>query len=122
MALTNTEKMTEHFDFGSASTDFKPTPKRTIQRELKGEIIDQQKEIDAFEQAKGWSKKPKVDMSVYEFQSIVLDPEKQHDNDMLSQLLNNEKYIISYYKDNWTPQGTYRAFIIYGKKKEEPKQ
>jgi hypothetical protein len=118
MAYTNTEKATEHFDFGTASSDFRPQPKRSIQRELKGEILDQQKTVDAFEQAKGWAKKPKMDLSIYEFHNIVLDPEKQHDGEMLSRLLNDDKYVISYYKDNWTPQGSYRVFVIYGKKKE----
>jgi hypothetical protein len=122
MASINKETRTEHFDFGIASADFKTsTPKRNVQREIKGEVLDKDKTIDAFEEARGFGRKPKVDMAQYEFKTIVLDPEKQHDNDMLSMLLNDEKYIITYYKDNWTPQGTYRVFVIYGKKKQDEK-
>lgn len=118
MASINTE--TEHFSFGIASGDLKPTHKRNVQREVKGgDILDQQSTIDAFEMSKGILRKPKVDMAEFQFQNIVLDPEKDVDNKMLNQLLNDDKYMITYYKDNWTPQGTYRVFVIYGKKKKD---
>lgn len=94
-------------------------PGRNVQRELKGEALDVKETIDAFEQAKGIIRKPKVDLSQYEYQNIVLDPEKENDGKLLNQLLNSDKYIITYFKDNWTPQGSYRVFVIYGKKKDQ---
>jgi hypothetical protein len=111
-------KETEHFTFGSTSADLR-TPRRNVQREIKGDFLDKEKTIDAFEQSKGFARKPKVDVTKFEFKTVILDPEKQHDNDLLNMLLNEDKYVITYYKDNWTPQGNYRVFIIYGKKKED---
>ena len=109
---------TEHFTFGSTSSDLR-TQKRNVQREIKGEFLDKDKTIDAFEQSRGFGRKPKTDVSKYEFKTVILDPEKQHDNDLMNMLLNDDKYVITYYKDNWTPQGNYRVFIIYGKKKSD---
>jgi hypothetical protein len=114
----HTEKETEHFLFGTRS-DMRRAPGRNVQRELKGEALDVKETIDAFEQAKGIIRKPKVDLSQYEYQNIVLDPEKENDGKLLNQLLNSDKYIITYFKDNWTPQGSYRVFVIYGKKKDQ---
>jgi hypothetical protein len=112
---------TEHYNFGSASSDVTRT-KRNVQRELKNELLDPQKEITAFEQAKGIIRKPRVDMADYEFNNIVLTPDNEKHGKLLNKLLNDPQYIISYYKDNWTPQGNYCVFIIYGKKKEKDEQ
>jgi hypothetical protein len=108
---------TEHFIFGRAGEV--PTSKRNVQAEVKGSKLDVEREIDAFELSRGIIRKPKTNLSEYAFNNIILDPEEQRDNEMLSKLLNDEKYLITYYKDNWTPQGTYRVFIIYGTKKEK---
>jgi hypothetical protein len=110
---------TEHYIFGS--TGERTKTRRNIQSEIKGEMLDPEKEIDAFETSRGILKKPKATMADYTFNNIVLDPEEQRDNDMLTQLLNSDKYVITYYKDNWTAQGSYRVFIIYGTKKEKTK-
>jgi hypothetical protein len=115
MALSNTA--TEHFIFGRTG-DISKT-KRNIQSEVKNSLLDVEKEIDAFELSRGIVRKPKTNMGDYNFKNVVLDPEQERDSDMLSMLLNDENYLITYYKDNWTPQGAYRVFIIYGTKKEK---
>jgi hypothetical protein len=114
--VSNHTVETEHFLYGHTSDV--PKTKRNIQSEIKGENLDVQREVDAFELSRGIVRKPKLNISEYIFNNIVLDPEEQKDNDMLTALLNSDKYLISYYKDNWTAQGTYRVFIIYGTKKE----
>lgn len=110
-------KGTEHFIFGQTGEVSKA--KRNIQTEVKNSLLDVEKEIDAFELSRGIVRKPKTNMADYNFKNIILDPEEERDNEMLSRLLNDEKYLITYWKDNWTPQGTYRVFIIYGTKKEK---
>jgi hypothetical protein len=119
MASPKIEKETEHFVFGAQSDVPRRKEARNPQREVRGEMLDVKATLDAFEEARGIIRKPKVDLSLYEYRNIVLDPEKEADSRMLNQLLNGEEYIINYYKDNWTPQGNYRIFVIYGKKKEK---
>jgi hypothetical protein len=121
MASIKKEFETDHYAFGIASVD-QPIPKRNVQRELKNELLDPEKEITAFEQAKGIIRKPKVNMGDYDFNNIIITPDKDKDRDLLNKLLNDPQYLISYYKDNWTPQGNYCIFIIYGKKKQNEQQ
>jgi len=118
------QKATEHFDFGSSLADvLVSSNKRNIRSEVSNKGFDPEMVIDAFEQAKGIKKRPSVTENDYQFKNIVLDPEQQKDQDMLNELMNNKKYMIALWKDTWTPQGSFRVFIIYGQKKEkeEPK-
>jgi hypothetical protein len=117
-------RATEHFDFGSSS--YEQTSNASVRRNVRNEVsnkgFDPEAVIDAYEQAKGIRKKPRAnDMSNYTFKNIILDPEQQKDQDMLNELMNNKKYMIISWKDTWTPQGTFRVFIIYGSKKDEKK-
>ena len=125
MDLSNLEKetrATEHFDFGMSSSDLSSSSKRNIKNEVNNKAFDPEKIIDAFEQAKGIRKRPNKDeISDYVFKNIILDPEQQKDQDMLNELMNNKKYLITLWKDTWTNQGSFRVFIIYGNKKEETK-
>ena len=124
MDLSNLEKTaraTEHFDFGSSAADLHVSAnRRNIRNEVTNKGFDPEAVIDAYEQAKGIKKRPKTaDVSDYTFKNIILDPEEQRDQDMLNELMNNKKYMITLWKDTWTTQGNYRVFIIYGSKKEE---
>lgn len=117
-------KATEHFDFGSSSFEQNSdsSKRRNVRNEVSNKSFDPETVIDAFEQSRGIRKKPKAqDMSNYTFKNIILDPEQQKDQEMLNELMNNKKYMIISWKDTWTPQGTFRAFIIYGSKKDENK-
>jgi hypothetical protein len=118
-------KATEHFDFGVSASDLSTSAskKRNVRNEITNKGFDPEVVIDAFEEAKGIKRKPRVhDMTEYVFKNIVLDPEKQFDQDMLNELMNNKKYMITLWKDTWTQQGTFRVFVVYGtrKDKEEP--
>jgi hypothetical protein len=115
---------TEHFDFGSSASDLRTSNKpRNIRSEVTNKGFDPEAVIDAFEHAKGIKRKSAAtDMADYVFKNIILDPEQQRDQDMLNELMNNKKYIISLWKDTWTTQGNFRVFIIYGSKKEKEKQ
>jgi hypothetical protein len=112
---------TEHFDFGSSAADLRTSSKaRNIRNEVTNKGFDPETVIDAFEHAKGIKRKTSAgDMTDYVFKNIILDPEQQRDQDMLNELMNNKKYLISLWKDTWTPQGSFRVFIIYGSKKEK---
>ena len=116
-------RATEHFDFGSSIQDVSyPAVKRNIRSEVANKGFDPEAVIDAFETFKGIKKKSKTPSLVeYTFKNIVLDPEQQADQDKLNELMNNKKYLIAHWKDTWTPQGNFRVFIIYGSKKEDPK-
>jgi hypothetical protein len=115
-------KATEHFDFGVSSSDLSASSKRNIKNEVSNKAFDPEKIIDAFEQAKGIKKRASKDeMADYVFKNIILDPEQQKDQDMLNELMNNKKYLITLWKDTWTTQGSFRVFIIYGSKKETAK-
>ena len=123
MDLPNTGieiRATEHFDFGSSAHDLASSgTKRNIRNEVNNKGFDPEAVIDAFEQAKGIKKRPKAtDTADYAFKNIILDPEQQKDQDMLNELMNNKKYLITLWKDTWTTQGNFRVFIIYGAKKE----
>ena len=119
-----TLKATEHFDFGSSASDLLVSnTKRSIRDEVTNKSFDPEAVIDAFERAKGIKKASKASATVdYVFKNIVLDPEQQRDQDMLNELMNNKKYMITLWKDTWTPQGNFRVFIIYGQKPEEEKK
>jgi hypothetical protein len=122
--LPSETRATEHFDFGSSSYEqnSSSSARRNVRNEVQNKGFDPEAVIDAYEQAKGIRKKPRAhDMSNYTFKNIILDPEQQKDQDMLNELMNNKKYMIISWKDTWTPQGTFRVFIIYGSKKEEKK-
>lgn len=112
---------TEHFDFGASAADLLTSSnKRNVRNEVTNKGFDPEAVIDAFETAKGIKKRPKAgDMSEFTFKNIILDPEQQRDQDMLNELMNNKKYMITLWKDTWTTQGSFRVFIIYGTKKEE---
>lgn len=120
--INEASRATEHFDFGSSSHEAISGGKasRNLKHELSGKAFDPETVIDAYEQAKGIKRKPKAtDLSNYEFKNVILDPEQQRDQDMLNELMNNKKYMIVSWKDTWTPQGTFRVFIIYGSKKQD---
>lgn len=118
---TRESKATEHFDFGESARDLLASDsKRNIRNEVSNKGFDPEAVIDAYEVAKGIKKRPRADdMSDYEFKNIILDPEQQRDQDMLNELMNNKKYMITMWKDTWTAQGNYRVFVIYGNKKEK---
>lgn len=114
---------TEHFDFGSPG-DLNVSRKgirRNVRNEVNNKDFDPQAVIDAFEIAKGIKRRPASDGTEgYVFKNIILDPETQKDQDMLNELLNNKRYLISLWKDTWTMQGSFRIFIVYGAKPEDP--
>lgn len=114
---------TEHFDFGSSAADLLATAgARNVRNEVTNKGFDPEAVIDAFEASKGIKKRPRAqDMSAFTFKNIILDPEQQRDQDMLNELMNNKKYMITLWKDTWTTQGSFRVFIIYGTKEEEKK-
>jgi hypothetical protein len=123
--LKREPRTTEHFDFGSSAGDLTTSTgkKRNIRDELSNKSFDPETVIDAYEIAKGIKKRPSITAETdYVFKNIVLDPEQQKDQDMLNELMNNKKYMITLWKDTWTAQGSFRVFIIYGAKKEEDKK
>jgi len=109
----------DYASFGTVYTDKTLRRDRNIRAEVTNKEFDPNKVIDAYEQSRGIKPRPTVDKNNFEFKSIVLDPEQDKDRDMLDMLLNDDKYVISLYKDNWTHHGSYRVFIIYGKRKEK---
>jgi len=115
-------KATEHFDFGASANDLMASGgrKRNVRSEITNKGFDPEVVIDAFEEAKGIKRRAKTtDMADYVFKNIVLDPEKQMDQDMLNELMNNKKYMIALWKDTWTQHGNFRVFVVYGTKKEK---
>jgi hypothetical protein len=115
-------KATEHFDFGSSASDLSTANrKRNVRNEVNNKGFDPEAVIDAFEIAKGIKKRSSLDSSEFVYKNIILDPEQQRDQDMLNELMNNKKYMITMWKDTWTTAGNYRVFIIYGSKKEDNK-
>ena len=118
----NNFKATEHFDFGASANDLMSSgnKKRNVRSEITNQGFDPEVVIDAFEQAKGIKRRPKAtEMTDYVFKNIVLDPEKQMDQDLLNELMNNKKYMIALWKDTWTQHGNFRVFVVYGTKKEK---
>lgn len=76
------------------------------------EMMDQQKTITAFEEAKGIVPKKTVTAKVL-MKSIMLDMDKPADRKLFEQMLNEERYKIVSMDKTWTAIGRYRAFVIY---------
>ena len=76
------------------------------------EVMDQQKVITAFEEAKGIIPKKNTQPKVL-MKSIMLDMDKPADRKLFEQMLNDEKYKIVSMDKTWTAIGRYRAFIVY---------
>ena len=76
------------------------------------EMMDQQKTITAFEEAKGIVPKKTVSAKVL-MKSIMLDMDKPADRKLFEQMLNEERYKIVSMDKTWTAIGRYRAFVIY---------
>jgi hypothetical protein len=54
--------------------------------------------------------------------NVLLYPVNENDKELLNSLLNDSKYTIQYFKDNWTAKGDYRVFVIYTEKVEDDKK
>ena len=111
---------TEHFDFGAEASDLSISKgkRRNIRGEVANKGFDPDSVIDAFERSKGIKRPSRNPTPTLTFKNIILNPDQQKDQDMLNELMNNDKYTIIQWKDTWTMQGSYRVFIIYGAKED----
>jgi hypothetical protein len=119
---SNSFKATEHFEFGSSAELTNSGRKRDIRAEVTNKnILDQSATLEAFEKSKGIIRAKPNDLSEYTFSNVILDPERQEDQDRLNKLLNDKDFVITLWKDTWTQLGSFRIFIVYGSKKpKEP--
>jgi len=75
-------------------------------------LMDPKKVIDNFEATHG-PKIKRTKLAKTLKKSIVLRPETPKDEKLLHQMMNGDKYAITYWKDTWTALGEYRVFVIY---------
>lgn len=71
----------------------------------------QDQTIDTFEKALGI--RPKQKKVNLKYKTRVFSPDYEKDASLLNELMNHPKYGIIYWKDNWTVEGLYKAFVIY---------
>lgn len=115
-------KATEHFDFGGIAEGTKIVGKknsRNVRQEVTNKPFEPEEVVDAYERSRGIVKPKKKSLEEFEYRNIILEPSRPKDEEMLNTLLNDPDYVIISYRDNWTPQGSYVIFIIYGKKKSK---
>mgnify|MGYP000146141844 CR=1 FL=1 len=88
-----------------------PTPQdRNLGEELYKKNWQSQT-IDSFEKNLGI--KPKVSKVNLKYKSRVFSPDFDKDAQLLTELMNDPKFTIMYWKDNWTVEGLYKVFAIY---------
>jgi hypothetical protein len=105
----------------STLTDLKPGPEpRNLGKELFNKNWHQET-IDSFEIASG-IKQPKKNEEIVQRKVKVFCPEHEGDKNLMMQLMNSKNHRIVYYKDNFTPQGEYKAFVVYEEILKEDKE
>ena len=97
----------------AGSSDFKEELSKE-DRNLASELYKknwQTETIDQFEKVMGFV--PKTKKPNLKFKNRVFDLDYDKDTTLLGEIMNHPKYSIIYWKDNWTMEGKYKAFIIY---------
>lgn len=119
MAKQKLEGSDEHMDLFTAVA---PDLKRKDERSLVDELYKknwQQKTVDAFEERTGIAPSKGTAKQTLNYKNRVFEPSFDKDQQLLNELMNSPKYKIIYLKDNWTPDGSYKLFIIYAEILEE---
>lgn len=97
--------------FTSVASDVKNQPIRNLQQELYSRDWKDQT-VSAFEKQQGFATKAAEKLDV-KHKVRVFSPDNVTDRNLLDQLMNSPNHKITYWKDNWTPAGEYRVFVIY---------
>lgn len=113
------KKITDSNLFTFSATTIRKKSSRDIKSELLNKNFQQDK-IDEFEKSMGYGRGKEAQVIINK-KPRLFDPEIEKDRILLTELLNSEKYVILYSKDNWTPDGRYKMFAIYGEIVDEEK-
>lgn len=117
---TKLEVSEESFSqFTSIAPDLKRSSDRVLPDELNKKSW-QTKVIDNFEQSIGIPSGGRTPGSPpkMNYKNRLFEPTYDKDQNLLNELMNSPKYRIVYLKDNWTPDGSYKIFVIYGEIEE----
>jgi hypothetical protein len=78
--------------------------------------------IDNFEKALGVT--PVQKKNKLKYKTRVFSPDYEKDAALMNELMNHPKYAVVYWKDTWTVEGLYKAFVIYSENLDyiEPEQ
>lgn len=96
-------------------TSIAPDLKRRDERNLTDELYKknwQTKTLDSFEKSMGIQ--PTAAKQKMLMKNRIFEPNYDKDQELLNELMNNPKFRIIYMKDNWTQDGSYKLFVIYG--------
>jgi len=110
--------------FTGVSSDQKNKRQRNLAQELYSKNW-QDETITAFEKQQGFVVKPAA-KELVKHKVKVFSPENEKDKNLMIELMNSPNHKITYWKDNWTPSGEYRVFVIYSeiipvdKEKDKP--
>lgn len=119
MAKQKLEGSEENLDL---FTSIAPDLKRRDERQLVDELYKknwQQKTVDAFEARVGIAPSKGSDKQTLNYKNRLFEPSYDKDQQLLNELMNSPKYKIIYLKDNWSPDGAYKLFIIYAEIMDE---
>lgn len=107
-----TVKEPDFLAFASGSSGPELTP-RDIQKEVHNKVTSDPT-FDDFERMLA-SPAPKAAKKAVKknFKPKIFDMDLAQDRQLLTELFNSPDHVIQYYKDNWTPMGGYKAFVIY---------
>lgn len=121
MAKKVIQDSSETFEqFSSVAPDLKRKNERSLVDELykKNWAVDA---MDNYEKAVGITPPSgKVEEVIYD--NHLFNPTYDADKKLLNELMNSPKYKIIYMKDNWSPDGEYRVFVVYSKSGEPKKE
>ncbi len=103
----------EDLDFGGSASELTLRGMKE-ERDLAGELLNrnfQKDTLDAFESK--LFPKPKVKKPTLKMHNKMLRMSYADSRDLLNELMNNPKYGIVYFKDNFGVDGEYYVFVVY---------
>lgn len=114
--MASVKKTVKEPDFLAFSNTAGPAiPSRDIQKEVHNKVTSEPSFDDFEKMLAGAAPKPASRKAIKKgnFKPKVFDMDLAKDRELLTELFNSPNHVIQYYKDNWTPMGGYRAFVIY---------
>lgn len=118
MAKKTLEDSSDNFEqFSGVAPDLKRRDERNLIDELHKKNW-QAKTVDNFEKSMGITPGPPEKQKML-MKNRIFEPGYDKDQELLNELMNSPKYRIVYQKDNWSPDGSYKIFIIYGELLED---
>jgi hypothetical protein len=107
---------TDALTFTKSSDSPRGAGDKVEERDLAAELYKKNwgaQKIDAYEKQVLGLPSPAAAKPKLRYASRMFTPEYVEDSKRFDDLMNNPKYGIIYFKDNWTIEGKYTIFVVY---------